>query len=105
MFKVLSSLAHNYPGGIGGLVFYKNYQIIIISEAVARRCSVENVFIEILESVLRNFEKFTGKHLCQSLFFNEVAGLCEFSKNTFFNRIPPVATVLILLERKVNNYI
>ena len=25
--------------------------------------------------VLRNFEKFTGKHLCQSLFFNKVAGL------------------------------
>ena len=22
----------------------------------------------------RNFAKFTGKHLCQSLFFNEVAG-------------------------------
>ena len=25
--------------------------------------------------VLRNFAKFTGKHLCQSLFFNKVAGL------------------------------
>ena len=25
--------------------------------------------------VLRNFPKFTGKHLCQSLFFNKVAGL------------------------------
>ena len=25
--------------------------------------------------VLRNFTKFTGKHLCQSLFFNKVAGL------------------------------
>ena len=27
------------------------------------------------KSVLRNFAKFTGKHLCQSLFFNKVAGL------------------------------
>ena len=26
------------------------------------------------KGVLSNFEKFTGKHLCQSLFFNEVAG-------------------------------
>ena len=45
------------------------------------------------KGVLRNFTKFTGKHLCQSLFFNKVAGLrplaqvfsCEFyeiSKNT-----------------------
>ena len=24
---------------------------------------------------LKNFAKFTGKHLCQRLFFNEVAGL------------------------------
>ena len=29
----------------------------------------------------RNFAKFTGKHLCQSLFFNKVAGqACNFIK-------------------------
>ena len=33
-----------------------------------RRCSVK-------KGVLRNFTKFTGKHLCQSLFFNTVADL------------------------------
>ena len=38
-----------------------------------RWCSVR-------KGVLRNFAKFTGKHLCQSLFFNKVAGL----QNTFF---------------------
>ena len=27
------------------------------------------------KSVLRNFAKFTGKHLCQDLFFDKVAGL------------------------------
>ena len=27
------------------------------------------------KGVLRNFTKFTGKHLCRSLFFNKVAGL------------------------------
>ena len=31
-----------------------------------RRCSAK-------KSVLKNFAKFTGKHLCQSLFFNKVA--------------------------------
>ena len=59
--------------------------------------------------VLRNFAKFTGKHLCQSLFFNKIVGLacnlikketlaqvfscefCEVSKNTFPYRTPPVA--------------
>ena len=29
--------------------------------------------------VLENFSKFTGKHLCQGLFFNKVAGLRIFS--------------------------
>ena len=33
-----------------------------------QRCSME-------KGVLRNFTKFTGKHLCQSLFVNKVAGL------------------------------
>ena len=60
-----------------------------------RRCSVK-------KGALRNFAKLTGKYLCQSLFFNKVAGLwpvtllrketlaqaflcefCEISKNTF----------------------
>ena len=38
----------------------------------------------------RNFAKFTGKHLCQSLFFNKVAG--KISKNTFPHRTPLMAT-------------
>ena len=29
----------------------------------------------IIKGVLRNFAKFTGKHLCQSFFFNKVADL------------------------------
>ena len=57
---------------------------------------------------LRNFAKFTGKQLCQSPFFNKVAGqachfikketlvqvfsceFCEVSKNTFSYRTPPL---------------
>ena len=44
------------------------------------RSSRPDVFCE--KSVLRNFEKFTGKHLCQDLFFNKVAGgaACNFIK-------------------------
>ena len=34
----------------------------------------ENLFIEHLKSVLSNFAKFTEKYLCQSFFFNKVAG-------------------------------
>ena len=67
-----------------------------------RRCPVR-------KGVLRNFAKFTGKQLCQSLFLNKVAGLrpatllkntlaqvfsceyCEIYKTTFFHRTPLVA--------------
>ena len=37
------------------------------------RGSHREVFCE--KGVLRNFAKFTGKHLCHSLLFNKVAGL------------------------------
>ena len=43
------------------------------------RSSHPEVFCK--KGVLRNFLKFTGKHLCQSLFSNKVAGLvCNFIK-------------------------
>ena len=38
------------------------------AETVTRRCSVK-------KGVLRNFTKFLGKHLCQNLFSNKIAGL------------------------------
>ena len=50
------------------------------------------------KGLLRNFAKLTGKHLCQSLFFNKVycdSGIdvflwfCEIFKNNFFYRTPP----------------
>ena len=37
------------------------------------KSSDQRCFIK--KGVLRNFTKFTGKHLCSSLFFNKVAGL------------------------------
>ena len=48
-------------------------------------CSVKRSF-------LRNFVKFTGKHLCQSLFFNKVAGLrpTTLLRKRFWHRCFPV---------------
>ena len=73
---------------------------ILFLEPVAQRCSVK-------KSVFRNFAKFTGKHLRQSLFLNKVLAyifiekstlaqvfsceFCEISKNTFSYRTPLVA--------------
>ena len=63
---------------IYGGTFCKNkvvrYYIVMCAPKKYRgshqKCSVR-------KGVLRNFTKFTGKHLCQSLFFNKVAGLTE----------------------------
>ena len=57
-----SSVGFNY--------FYKRRHH---KEAVVRRCSIK-------KSVLKNFAKFTGKHLCQSLLFNKGAGLRRYSR-------------------------
>ena len=43
------------------------------------RSSRQEVFCE--KAVFRNFTKFTGKHMCQSLYFDKVAGqACNFVK-------------------------
>ena len=85
---------------------------MIVSRSSQQRCSVKI-------GALTNFAKFTGKHLCQSLFFNKVAGLrpaillkkklcnfikketltqlfsyefCEICKTILLHRTPLVAT-------------
>ena len=83
-YSTMNNLQYLVPFSPQGPCFRRNYQ----------GCSVK-------KGVLRNFAKFTGKHLCQGLFFNKVAGVwnfikkealaqvfscefCEISKNTFF---------------------
>ena len=79
-----------------------------IKQKVNYRSIRSKVFCK--KGVLRYFTKFTGKHLCQSLFFNEVAGLSpatllkkrlwhrciavnfvEFLRTPFLHRSPLVA--------------
>ena len=50
-----------------------------------QRCSIK-------KSVLKNFVKLTGKHLCQSLLFNKVAGWrpATLLKKRLWNRCFPV---------------
>ena len=75
--------------------------ICYITEPQPDRSSHQRCFVK--KSVLRNFAKFTGKHLCQGLFFNKhlrpqpatllkketltqlfPCEFCEISKNIFF---------------------
>ena len=60
------------------------------------RSSRQEVFCE--EGILRNFTTFTGKHLCQSLFLNKVAGLrpATLLKKRLWHRCFPVNFVKFL---------
>ena len=90
-------------------LFFSIYQ----NRSSHRRCSGR-------KGILRNFEKLTGKHLCQSIFLNKVVGLlacifiknealaqvlscefCKISKNTCFYRTPPGAC---FCQNEVNHH-
>ena len=67
--------------------------IAILSQFLTRRCSVK-------KGVLSNFAKFTGKHLCQSLYFNKVAALL---KKKLWHRCFPVNFAKFLRTRFLQN--
>ena len=76
------------------------------SQITMKRSSRLEVFCK--KAVLKNFAKFTGKHVCQSLFFNKVAAQacnfiikeilalvfscesCKIFKNIYFHKTSPV---------------
>ena len=93
----------------------------LIWKCIHFRSSSAEVFCK--KGVLKNFEKFTRKHLCQSLFFNKNLQLywkrdsgavvflwiLRILKNTFFHRTPPMAASvtyqnLVSIERLCNRF-
>ena len=63
---------------------YSEIYLTAMFRSSHRRCSVK-------KGVLRNFAKFTGKHLCQRLFFNKVAGRpATLLKKSLWHRCFPV---------------
>ena len=64
--------------------------IIIEFKERSKKKQPPEVFCE--KSVLRNFTKFTGKHLCKGLFFNQVACLrpATLLKKRLWHRCFPV---------------
>ena len=82
---------------------YDDLQHLVVSALVSiflDRSSHPEVFCK--KGVLKKFAKFTGKHLCQSLFLKSnfikketlaqafSCEFCEISKNNFFYRTAPV---------------
>ena len=58
---------------------------------MSRTCQKQPPEVFCKKDVLKNFAKFTGRHLCQSLFFNKVAGLRSatlFKKRLWHRRLP-----------------
>ena len=64
--------------------------LISLMSSFPNRSSRPEVLCE--KGLLRNFAKFTGKHQCQKLFFNKVAGLgpATLLKKSLWHRCFPV---------------
>ena len=54
------------------------------------------------KGVLRKFAKFTGKHLCQSLFLNTIAGLAKFLRTSFVTEHLLATTSKVWKECRMN---
>ena len=85
-------------------IFFTRLNLIVFSPY--RRIRSE-VFYK--KCVLRNFTKFTGKHLCQSLFFRKETlaqvlsyEFCKISNNTFSYRTAPVVSIYIGIQFQYN---
>ena len=86
-----------FPHKLDTSIWYLSKWQLRTSNISNHRSSRLEVFCK--KDVLRNFTKFTGKDLCQRLFFNTETVLaqvfscefCEISKNTFFYRTLLVA--------------
>ena len=95
LFSVSLKFLANFDFSLLSQKCFKSLKILFIFKS-----SQPEVFCK--KCALKNFAKFTGKHLCQSFFFNKFAGLkaallkkdtltqsfssgfCEIFKNTFY---------------------
>ena len=69
LIKVLVNFSFDSGNGSCWIINFRSSN----SQSGIIRSSLPEVFCK--KGVLRNFAKFKGKHLCQSLFLNKVAGL------------------------------
>ena len=94
---LVAASAENYR------IFAFNTRHTSIMERFAKTLQKQPPELFCEKGVLRNFTKFTGKHLHQSLFFKKEAMVhvlscefCKISENTFSSRTTPVAASNIL---------
>ena len=80
IFENFESNFFSFQSAISKQLNKDNFSILYLN--IRSRTANTDNFRDFLASP--NFAKFTGKHLCQSPYFNKVSGLCKISKNTFF---------------------
>ena len=85
-----------YYGFVYFMITPCNYFIIPMRKLFIFRSSRPDVFCK--KGVLKNLTKLTGKHRCQSVFFNKVTGLrpATLSKKRLWHRCFPVNFVKFL---------
>ena len=88
--SLLESLFNETAGFLKAQVFF-----FVNITKFFRKTFLENLAATV-EDVLRNFAKYTGKHLCQSLFFNKVTGL--FLRTPFFTKHLRMTTSALFTE-------
>ena len=74
----------------------RRWKIVRLYYGINIREAAPEVFCK--TGVIRNFAQFTGKHLCQSLFFNKVGGLrpATLLKKKLWHRCIPVGFAKLL---------
>ena len=87
-FIIIFLLQFSFTNSCDQLLWVMHFKIIytiytIIYTACHQRCSAK-------KGVLKNFTKFTRKHLCQSLTFNKVARPATLFKKGLWHRSFPV---------------
>ena len=69
------SEAYLEPSGTSVMELSSYKSFTVFTKKLHQRCRSSHQRCSMKKSVFRNFPKFIGKQLCQSLFFNKVAGL------------------------------
>ena len=92
--RLLTRHKYQEDSPVGTLLVFISFDTIksiYISIIITHRSNRREVFCK--KSVLRNFAKFTRKHLYKSLFFNKVAGLSN-------NQLSSFNSIIVLMPEK-----
>ena len=108
LFLIINLLLQNTYGGcfwifVAANIFLPLNMVVIADNRTGSEAATRGVILR--KGVLGNSSKFSGKHKCQSLFFNKVAGLrpATLLKKRLWHRCFPVNFAKFLRTRFLQN--